>query len=160
MLDMHGGSVRRAARRCAILVSASIACAVGVGAVSSPGIVERGAGLPRGGKVVARIRIPENSGVLAVGEGAVWTTSDAVSVLMRIDPKRNSVVARIKIEPHNACPELPGSCGEATVGNGALWISRVSDNRVLRIDPRDNSLSATIPVGPQPEGIATTPGAV
>jgi len=30
----------------------------------------------------------------------------------------------------------------------------------LRIDPGDNSLTATIPVGPQPEGIATTPGAV
>jgi DNA-binding beta-propeller fold protein YncE len=30
----------------------------------------------------------------------------------------------------------------------------------LRIDPRDNSVTAKIPVGPQPEGIATTPGAV
>jgi len=30
---------------------------------------------PRVGKVVARIPIPPNSGVLAIGEGAVWTTS-------------------------------------------------------------------------------------
>jgi YVTN family beta-propeller protein len=36
----------------------------------------------------------------------------------------------------------------------------VTDDSVLRIDPQDNSLAATIPVGPQPEGIATTPGAV
>jgi YVTN family beta-propeller protein len=36
----------------------------------------------------------------------------------------------------------------------------VWDDSVLRIDPRDNSLAATIPVGRQPEGIATTPGAV
>ena len=172
MIDMHEGSqtgarsVYNATGKCprwvrrAIVASGSIACVVGVGAVSSAAIHEGGAGLPRGGKVVARIVIPENSGVLAVGEGAAWTTSDTVSMLMRLDPKKNAVVARTKIMSHNACPELPGSCGEAAVGNNAVWISRVSDNAVLRIDPRDNSVAATIPVGPQPEGIATTPGAV
>lgn len=120
----------------AIVASGSIACAVGVGvgAVSSAAVHERGAGLPRGGKVVARIVIPENSGVLAVGEGAVWTSSDAVSTLMRLDPKKNAVVGRTKITSHQACPELPGSCGEAAAGNNAVWISRVSDNAVLRID--------------------------
>src|SRR5438874_10525134 len=116
--------------RRATVASGSIACAVGVGvgAVSSAAVHERGAGLPRGGKVVARIVIPENSGVLAVGEGAVWTTSDAVSTLMRLDPKKNAVVGRTKIRSHNACPELPGSCGEAAAGNNAVWISRVSDD--------------------------------
>jgi virginiamycin B lyase len=144
----------------AILASGLIACSVGVGAVSSAAVFEHPGGLPRGSKVVARIGIPENSGTLAVGAGAVWTTSDAVSMLMRIDPKKNAVVARTKIKSRNACPELPGSCGEAAAGNGAVWISRVSDNTVLRIDPRDNSVGATIPVGPQPEGIATTPTGV
>jgi DNA-binding beta-propeller fold protein YncE len=153
MLEMYG--IRRAP-----LIGASIACAVGVCAASSAGVNERPARLPKGGKIVARISIPANSGVLAVGEGGVWTTSDAVSMLMRIDPKRSSVVARTKIESHNACPDLPGSCGEAAAGNGAVWISRVSDNTVLRIDPGDSSLQARIPVGRQPEGIATTPGAV
>lgn len=146
--------------RLAILASAWIAWAVGVAAVSSASVVERADGLPHGGKVVARISIPQNSGDIAVGGGAVWATSDAASLLMRIDPQRNSIVARTKIESHNACPELPGSCGEAAAGNDALWISRVSDNMVLRIDPRDNSVRAAIPVGKQPEGIATTPGAV
>lgn len=154
MIAMHQW-VRRT-----LVASVWIACAVGVGAASSAAGHERGAGLPRGGKVVARIGIPENSGVLAVGAGAVWTTSDAVSMLMRIDPKKNAVVARTKINLHNRCPELPGSCGEAAIGNDAVWISRVSDNAVLRTDPRDNSVGAPIPVGPQPEGIATTPGAV
>jgi virginiamycin B lyase len=154
---MHAGSkwMRRT-----LVASGSIACAVGVGAVSSSALDERGAGLPRGGKVVARIGIPENSGDLAVGEGAVWATSDAVSTLMRIDPTKNAVVARTKIKPHNACPELPGSCGEAAAGNDAVWIARVSDNTVLRIDPRDNSVGPPISVGPQPEGIVTTPGSV
>jgi len=109
---------------------------------------------------VARISIPPNSGALAVGEGAVWVTSDAVPILMRIDPGTNTVVGHARIASKNVCTEMPGSCGEAAAGNGALWIERLSDDSVLRIDPRDNSLVATIPVGPQPEGIATTPGAV
>ena len=115
---------------------------------------------PKVGTVVATIPIPSNSGALAVGEGAVWATSDAVPILTRIDPATNAVVARIRIASKIACIDLPGSCGEATTGDGALWIARVNDNVVLRIDPHDNSLAATIPVGPQPEGIATTPGAV
>jgi YVTN family beta-propeller protein len=116
--------------------------------------------LPRGGKVVASVRIPQDSGAFAVGEGAVWATSDAVPVAMRIDPKRNSIVARTSIQSHQVCLELPGSCGEAAAGNGAVWLARLSDNVVLRIDPGTSSVTTTIPVGPQPEGIATTPGAV
>jgi virginiamycin B lyase len=156
--DRKAGGLKWARR--AILASGSIACLVGVGAVSSAAVFERGHGLSGGGNVVARIGIPENSGILTVGAGAVWATSDAVSMLLRIDPKKNAVVARTKIKSHNACPELPGSCGEAAAGNDAVWISRVSDDTVLRIDPRDNSVGATIPVGPQPEGIVSTPGAV
>jgi YVTN family beta-propeller protein len=113
-----------------------------------------------GGKVVARIPIPENSGGLAVGEGAVWSTSDAVSVLTKIDPRRNTVVAKTKLPLHNPCPDLPGSCGEAVAGDGAVWLARVSDDVVLRIDPAASAVVATIPVGPQPEGITATPGAI
>jgi virginiamycin B lyase len=130
------------------------------GVVVAHGSAARGAARPKVGTVVAKIPIPPNSGALAVGEGAVWATSDAVPVLLRIDPATNTVVARTRIASKIACTDLPGSCGEAAAGNGALWIARVNDNVVLRIDPHNSSLVATIPVGPQPEGIATTPGAV
>ena len=117
--------------------------------------------LPKGGRVVASIRIPRlTTGVLAVGGGAVWTTSDATASLIRIDPKRNSIAARTKVTTHNPCPPFPGSCGEAVVGDGALWIARYSDNSVLRIDPSDGRVVATIAVVAQPEGIAATAGAV
>ena len=141
----------------AALVALVVAIA---GVVEAQGSAARRVTRPGVGTVVARIPIPPNSGALAVGEGAVWVTSDAVPILMRIDPETNTVVAHTPILSQNVCTELPGSCGEATAGNGALWIARVSDDSVLRIDPRDNSLAATIHVGPQPEGIATTPGAV
>src|SRR5438105_2241791 len=48
--------------------------------------------LPRGGKVVARIRLgrgapaPLGGGALTVGAGAVWAMSDVGPTLMRIDP--------------------------------------------------------------------------
>lgn len=130
------------------------------GVVEAYGSASRRAARPGVGEVVARFSIPANSGALAVGEGAVWATSDAVPILTRIDPGTNAVVARVRITSKNVCTEMPGSCGEAAAGNGALWIARLSDDSVLRIDPGDNSLAATIPVGAQPEGIATTPGAV
>lgn len=148
--------------RAKLVYIATLAAAVAAigGIVDAHGSVSRHAARVSAGKIVARIPIPSNSGALAVGEGAVWTTSDAVPVLMRIDPATNTVVARTRIVSKNVCTEIPGSCGEAAAGDGALWVARLADNSVLRIDPRDDSLVATIPVGPQPEGIATTPGAV
>jgi YVTN family beta-propeller protein len=148
------------------LVGASIAAAV-AGLAIAVGVVAAAANTPARdtappprGKVVAGIPIPDNSGGFAVGEGAVWSTSEAVSVLTRIDPTRNTVASTTKLPPGNRCPELPGSCGEAAVGNGALWLARVSDNLVLRIDPVTSAVVATVRVGSQPEGIAATPGAI
>jgi YVTN family beta-propeller protein len=114
--------------------------------------------LPPGGKVVARIRIGRSSvvlgqlagGALAVGEGAVWAMNDAKATLMRIDPARNAVVARIKV----------GTPEAAAAGDGAVWLSNPSLNIVTRVDPATNTVTATIPVGPQPEGIAVSPRAV
>jgi len=112
--------------------------------------------LPRGGTVVARIRLgrgapaPLGGGALTVGEGAVWAMSDVESTLMRIDPARNAVVARIKVSPPEA----------TAVGDGAVWLSYPAQNAVMRIDARTNRVTATIHVGPQPAGIAGSPGAV
>lgn len=145
--------------RARILALVALVVAV-AGVVEAHGSASRRAARPTVGTVIARIAIPPNSGALAVGEGAVWVTSDAVPILTRIDPGTNTIVARARIVSKYVCTEMPGSCGEAAAGNGALWIARLADDSVLRIDPRDNSLAATIPVGPQPEGIATTPGAV
>lgn len=146
-------------RRVSVTVLLALVVAI-AGVAEAHGSAARSSARPSVGTIVARISIPSNSGALAVGEGAVWATSDAVPILMRIDPATNTVVARTRIASKNVCTEMPGSCGEAAAGNGALWLARLSDNNVLRIDPRNNSLAATIAVGPQPEGIATTPGAV
>ena len=139
---------------------AALVCSVALVA----GVSARGAdgspALPRGGKVVAKIAIPQGVGGIAAGEGAVWVMSSAASKLTRIDPARNVAVARIKVAPVLACPPFPASCGEVAAGVGAVWVSLVPDNTVERIDPSTNTVTATVPVGPQPEGIAVSPGAV
>lgn len=144
--------------RRAVLVSASIVCAIGIGAVSSESVFARGDGLPHAGKVVARIPIPQGSGGLAVGEGAVWAMSDAASTLTRIDPAGKTVVARIEVKRSKPCP--PYFCGGAAAADGAVWVSLLPDDTVARIDPQTNSVTATIPVGPQPDGIAVSQGAI
>jgi YVTN family beta-propeller protein len=112
--------------------------------------------LPRGARVVARIPLgngapaPLGGGAFTVGEGAVWAMSDVESTLMRIDPARNAVVARIKVS-------VPGA---AAAGDGGVWLAYPGQDTVSRIDPATNKIRATIHVGPQPVGIAVSPGAV
>jgi YVTN family beta-propeller protein len=76
--------------------------------------------------------------------------SNAESKLMRIDPARNAVVARINVSPPEA----------AAAGDGAVWLTYPSSDSVSRIDPGTNKVTASIHVGPQPDGIAISPGAV
>jgi YVTN family beta-propeller protein len=112
--------------------------------------------LPRGGKVAARIRLgrgapaPLGGGALTVGEGAVWAMSNVESTLMRIDPARNAVAARIKVSPPQAM----------AAGDGAVWLTYPTDDTVSRIDPATNRVTASIHVGPRPTEVAISPGAV
>jgi YVTN family beta-propeller protein len=112
--------------------------------------------LPRGGRIVARIPLgrgapaPLGGGALTVGEGAVWAMSNWESTLMRIDPARNAVVARIKVSPPQA----------AAAGDGAVWLTDPSNDTLVRIDPATNKIAARIHIGPQSDGIAISPGAV
>jgi YVTN family beta-propeller protein len=119
-------------------------------ASSRPTSAAGGRKLPPGGEVVARIPLG-GGGPLAVGEGAVWAMNNDSLTLMRIDPARNAVVARIQLF---SPPE------EIAVGDGAVWLSDPSNNAVLRIDPAGNKQTATVQVGPHPAGLAVSPGAV
>jgi YVTN family beta-propeller protein len=106
--------------------------------------------LPRGGKLVAAVPVPFVGGAFAVGEGAVWQLSNTTGELLRIDPKRNAVVARIPLDPSET----------AAAGEGAVWVTHPAENSISRIDPNRNKVVATIRVGPQPDGVAVSTGAV
>lgn len=136
-----------------------LACG-GAVVASAAAAAARDSAPPKGGKVIATIPIPRGPGGIAVGEGAVWATSDTASTLARIDPRTNDVAARIKLRRRKHCPAAPASCGEAAAGNGAIWISNTVDNTVTRVDPKTNKIVATVPVGPKPADVAVSPGAV
>ena len=129
---------------------------VGAGAASSA----RNSTAPRGGKVIAKVRIPAGTGGFAVGEGAVWATSDSGPVLTRIDPSRNAVTASIPMKLAKRCAAVPPGCGDAAAGEGAVWVTHLQDGTVSRVDPRKNRVRATIRVGLRPVAAAVTPGAV
>jgi virginiamycin B lyase len=114
--------------------------------------------LPRGGQVIAKVRIPAGYGGFAVGEGAIWSITDEASTLIRVDPRGNRAAAKIKVEPRNPCPQYV--CGEPAVGAGAVWVPRAPDNTVSRVDVASDAVVATIRVGPQPLAVAVTAGAV
>jgi streptogramin lyase len=118
------------------------------------------AGTPNAGTVIARVPIAPGTGGFAVGEGAVWTVSDAGPTLYRIDAAKNKVASRTTIQLDLPCPASPPGCGEIAAGNGAIWLSHPNDNTVSRFDPRANRIVATIHVPNQPEAVATAPGAV
>ena len=102
-----------------------------------------------GARLIASIRVPPQGGAFTVGEGAVWAMSDATSTLLRIDPARNAIVARIHVSPGDV----------AAAGEGAVWLSHPQENTVSRIDPATNKVSATIHIE-WPSGVAVSPGAV
>ena len=121
-----GRSSARLLFRLAVIVMSVVAAIVGSVLLatqrrSSPTGSTLASALPPGGKVVALIRIGRSNvasgrlgaGPLAVGEGAVWAMNVAKATLMRIDPTRNAIVARIKVRTPEA----------AAAGDGAVWLS-------------------------------------
>jgi streptogramin lyase len=90
---------------------------------------------------------------LAVGSGGVWIALWDDGLVVRVDPSRNQVVARIPVgQPQQ------GPLGIAA-GFGAVWVTDFGDGALLRIDPARNRVAARIPIG-EVGSVATGAGAV
>jgi peptide/nickel transport system substrate-binding protein len=87
---------------------------------------------------------------IAVGEGAVWATSEQERSVLRIDPGSKSV-QRIPVG---------GEPSGIAVGAGAVWVANSLDGTVMRIDPETNSVVQTIPVGVTPNAVVFDRGAL
>ena len=108
---------------------------------------------PRGARITATIKVPvlpPGNGGMTIGEGAVWALNPDVGRLLRIDPKTNSVVKQIPVDPY----------AEVAVGDGAIWLTNPDANTVDRMDTKTFRVGATIHVGKHPLGVAITPNAV
>jgi virginiamycin B lyase len=100
---------------------------------------------------------------IALGEAADpnWIAADATNVwvhayehVLRVDPAKNAVSARI------TTPFI--HYGYMAAGAGSIWQADFDGNTLLRIDPATNAVVATIPLGNDaaPEGVGVGAGAV
>ncbi|HEX7310060.1 MAG TPA: ABC transporter substrate-binding protein [Gaiellaceae bacterium] len=78
------------------------------------------------------IRLGQNPTRLAFGLEAVWVTSAEAGVLLRIDPRTNTVVGAI--------PVGNGPVGVAA-GDGSIWVANTPDRTVSRVDPESGTVS-------------------
>lgn len=77
---------------------------------------------------------------IAVGEGAVWATTNVLDTLFRIDPDTGSRTASIAIGPI----PLSDYPGRLAAGEGAVWV--LHNRTVTRVDPNTERVTARITV--------------
>jgi DNA-binding beta-propeller fold protein YncE len=90
---------------------------------------------PATGRLVAMIRLPFAPTDVAVGDGAVWVTSELDDRLERVDPSTNRVTATIPVGR---------GAGAVAVGAGAVWVGDEVDRAISRVDPRGTRITTTI----------------
>ena len=73
---------------------------------------------------------------MRAGEGAVWVTNPTKSLVQKIDPETNRVVATTPVGP---TPRF------LAVGEGGVWTLNQADGSVTRLDPATGEVAATIP---------------
>ena len=104
---------------------------------------------PESGRVVAMIRLPFAPTDVAVGDGAVWVTSELDDRLERIDPVTNQVSATIPVGR---------GAGAIAVGAGAVWVADEVDRAISRVDPRAMRVTATIKLDLTPVDLSVANG--
>jgi branched-chain amino acid transport system substrate-binding protein len=103
------------------------------------------------GKLAGSVRLPFAPKDVAVGEGAVWVTSQLDDTLSRIDPGTGSVTDIVQVGA--------GASGVST-GGGAVWVANAVDGTVSRIDPGTVEIAETIAVEGSPVDVAAGTDAV
>lgn len=93
---------------------------------------------PSTGRVTAEIgHLAADLWDLKVGFGAVWVVDRDHAVLLRIDPAKAAVAARIPIGPMG---------GGLAVTTDAIWVADASDGTIRRIDPETDAATVTATV--------------
>jgi len=102
-------------------------------------------------KVVSTVRLPFAPKDVAVGEGALWVSSQLDDTLYRVDPATGSVTGSV--------PVGAGASGVA-VGLGGVWVTSAIAGTISRIDPQTAEVTDTIDVEGGPVDIALGDDAV
>ena len=127
---------------------------------ASVAVTDRGAWVANYGEGTVSIvgRNGRSLGTIRVGRGPITAVADANAVwvalfweheVVRIDPDRRVVVARIPIGE--------GVWGLA-IGPDSVWVANRDSRTLTRIDTRSNRVAATIPLDAAPYGVAYADG--
>jgi hypothetical protein len=116
----------------------------------------------RSGEIVASTEV-RNPGVVAVGEGSVWTASFD-GVVTRFDPQTAQAIGSIHLSlPKPVGTNYPESFeflpNNIVVGEGAVWVSTAREY-VAQIDPETIKVVRTIPTHFEVSGLAVGGGSV
>jgi hypothetical protein len=114
-----------------VLTAVLLALAVAIGVLA----VDRDT-TPAGPAVVAELRLTGNPEQLVTAFGSVWIADPVVGDIVRVDPERRSVTARIPV----------GSAQRITIEpvGGELWAIGEQPSTLLRIDPATNRVADTV----------------
>jgi DNA-binding beta-propeller fold protein YncE len=117
-----------------VLAGAAAALAILV-AVGTGALLLRDDTAPAGPHVVATLELTENPEQLMPAFGAVWIADPVAGDVVRVDPERRAVTARIPV----------GDAQQITIQpvGGELWAIAGQLDEVLRIDPATNRVAGT-----------------
>jgi tRNA A-37 threonylcarbamoyl transferase component Bud32 len=103
------------------------------------------------GRAPRSSRLPFVPAALAAGAGGVWLVDKAGHALVRVDPVKQTIVARI---PVGRGPRA------VAVGADSVWVADGTDATVSKVDPARNAVVQTVDVRSAPVDIAVGIGAV
>ena len=88
--------------------------------------------------ITQKIQIGGDADWLAIGFGSVWVTVAKNNEVVRVDPLRNVVQARIAVDKE--------PCYGIGIGVDRLWVLNCQSKTLTRINPKTNAVDLRVPV--------------
>jgi streptogramin lyase len=139
--EAHGGALGHALRGArwrlgSPALAGAVAALALLLAIGAGALLLRDDTVPAGPHVVATLDLTDNPEQLIPAFGAVWIADPVAGEVVRVDPERRAVTARISV----------GSTQHITIQpvGGELWAIGAQPATLLRIDPATNRVADTI----------------
>jgi len=88
--------------------------------------------------ITQKIQIGGDADWLAIGFGSVWVTVAKNNEVVRVDPVRNVVQARVKVDKE--------PCYGLGIGVDRVWVLNCQGKTLTRINPQTNAVDMRVPV--------------
>jgi virginiamycin B lyase len=88
--------------------------------------------------IIKKIQIGGDADWLAIGFGSVWVTVAKNNEIVRVDPARNVVQARVKVDKE--------PCYGIGIGVDRVWVLNCQSKTLTRINPKTNAVDMRVPV--------------